>query len=460
MHLFVTPWTAVGSLSARPAALRSAPPLLLARRPQGRSRNFAARPQRQLLRSEGGVPEIARVFPEQYESLLDEKVERLQSLLADAVQHHDDDQSLPPIEVFRSPSTHFRMRASFQVWREGVDPDATRHFVMYNRDDKLMPREVLTYPMGSLRINALMGPTLEAISRSDVLQRKVRDVSFLTTLSGEALISISYNRPIDDEWFEEATALADTLDARIVGRSRGIKLVVGSETVSETLQIPGRGRCTYTQTEGSFTQPNAKVCEQMLGWAFDATRGLEETDLCELYCGNGCFTIALAPNFRRVVATELSKSSVHLAEGNVAANGVTNVQVARMSAEEFVEAHAQLRRFRRLEEAGIDLGDAGGYRLETLFVDPPRAGLDAASRGLALALTLPLTLTYPNPNPNQASRGLAAGFERVVYVSCNPETLARDVTQLSATHDVARVAAFDQFPYTPHLEAGVLLERR
>ena len=51
----------------------------------------------------------------------------------------------------------------------------------------------------------------------------------------------------------------------------------------------------------------------MLGWAFDATRGLEETDLCELYCGNGCFTIALAPNFRRVVATELSKSSVHLA---------------------------------------------------------------------------------------------------------------------------------------------------
>ena len=107
-----------------------------------------------------------------------------------------------------------------------------------------------------------------------------------------------------------------------------------------------------------------------------------------------------------------------------------------MSAEEFVEAHAQLRRFRRLEEAGIDLGDAGGYRLETLFVDPPRAGLDAASRGLA------------------------AGFERVVYVSCNPETLARDVTQLSATHDVARVAAFDQFPYTPHLESGVVLVRR
>ena len=212
--------------------------------------------------------------------------------------------------------------------------------------------------------------------------------------------------------------------------------MVGGETVSETLHVPGRGACTYTQTEGSFTQPNAKVCEQMLGWAYDATLGFEESDLCELYCGNGCFTIALAPNFRRVVATELSKSSVQLAQGNVAANGVANVQVARLSAEEFVEAHAQRRQFRRLEDAGIDLGDAGGYRLETLFVDPPRAGLDAASRGLA------------------------SSFERVVYISCNPETLARDVRALSATHDVARVAAFDQFPYTPHLECGVVLQAK
>lgn len=75
-------------------------------------------------------------------------------------------------------------------------------------------------------------------------------------------------------------------------------------------------------------------------------------------------------------------------------------------------------------------------RLHTLLVDPPRAGLD------------------------QTSRALAATFARVVYVSCNPETLARDLTQLSATHTLTRLAAFDQFPYTPHLECGVVLERR
>ena len=57
-------------------------------------------------------------------------------------------------------------------------------------------------------------------------------------------------------------------------------------------------------------------------------------------------------------------------------------------------------------------------------------------------------------------RELAATFDHVVYVSCNPETLARDLAELSATHEVTRLAAFDQFPYTPHLESGVVLVRR
>jgi hypothetical protein len=76
------------------------------------------------------------------------------------------------------------------------------------------------------------------------------------------------------------------------------------------------------------------------------------------------------------------------------------------------------------------------YKLETLFVDPPRAGLDATCRRLA------------------------GEFGRVVYVSCNPDTLARDVRELSATHEVTRLAAFDQFPYTPHLECGVVLRAK
>ena len=74
--------------------------------------------------------------------------------------------------------------------------------------------------------------------------------------------------------------------------------------------------------------------------------------------------------------------------------------------------------------------------LRTLFVDPPRAGLDA---------------------PTVA---LARGFDHILYISCNPQTLRDNVEALHATHRIAAAAAFDQFPYTHHLECGLLLQRR
>jgi tRNA (uracil-5-)-methyltransferase len=52
------------------------------------------------------------------------------------------------------------------------------------------------------------------------------------------------------------------------------------------------------QVEGGFSQPNGRMCEKMLAWAAGATRGSGAHDLLELYCGNGNFTVALAPNFR------------------------------------------------------------------------------------------------------------------------------------------------------------------
>ena len=345
---------------------------------------------------------------------------------------------------------------------------------MFNRDDPFkQPREVPSYPMGSTRINELMPRVRAAVEGDTALSEKINDVRFLTTLAGDALVSITYNRPIDADgaWEAAATALSEALGpgpggkpVKIVGRSRKVKIVVGGETVEETLSVAGRGgsgaECHYLQTEGAFSQPNAGVCEHMLAWAYAAAappprsseeeegdegedeEGKRNGDLCELYCGNGCFTIALAPRFRRVIATELSRSSVALAERNIAANGLAaggRVRVAKLSAEEFSAAYRGERvGATRLADAGIDAAAdlAANGELRTLLVDPPRAGLD------------------------ETCRGLARRFARVIYVSCNPETLARDVAELRATHRVTRLAAFDQFPYTPHLEAGVLLERR
>lgn len=77
----------------------------------------------------------------------------------------------------------------------------------------------------------------------------------------------------------------------------------------------------------------------------------EQGDLLELYCGNGNFSLALAQNFERVLATELAKPSVEAAQFNIAANQIGNVQIIRMSAEEFTQAMEGKREFNRLKDA-------------------------------------------------------------------------------------------------------------
>jgi tRNA (uracil-5-)-methyltransferase len=89
------------------------------------------------------------------------------------------------------------------------------------------------------------------------------------------------------------------------------------------------------------------------------------------------------------------------------------------------------RTFSRLE--GIELKD---YNFTTVLVDPPRAGLDVES--------LKMIQDYDN----------------IVYISCNPETLAQNLELLCETHEISAAALFDQFPFTHHVEAGVLLSRK
>ena len=61
---------------------------------------------------------------------------------------------------------------------------------------------------------------------------------------------------------------------------------------------------------------------------------------------------------------------------------------------------------------------------------------------------------------DQATLDMVQGYERILYISCNPETLAANIAQLHDTHRISRCALFDQFPFTHHMESGVLLERR
>ncbi|WP_305423270.1 tRNA (uridine(54)-C5)-methyltransferase TrmA [Photobacterium leiognathi] len=358
-----------------------------------------------------------------YQQQLDEKAERIQNIFADF--------DTPELEVFASPAEHYRMRAEFRVWHEGED----LFYIMFNQETREKYR-VDQFPAASRLINDLMPMLVDAIKPIKALRHKLFQVDFLSTLSGEILVSMLYHRQLDDEWTAEAKQLKQRLNdegfkLNIIGRARKMKIVLDQDYVIEQLKVNDR-TLTYKQVENSFTQPNGEVAQKMLEWAVDCTQD-SEGDLLELYCGNGNFSLALAQNFERVLATELAKPSVDSAQYNIAVNNIDNVQIIRMSAEDFTDAMEGKREFRRLKDRNVDLQS---YNCNTIFVDPPRSGMD------------------------EGTCRMVQGYDRIMYISCNPETLKENLDILGETHRITRFALFDQFPYTHHMEAGVLLERK
>lgn len=360
------------------------------------------------------------VDPDNYEKQLEAKKTQFSQQFATF--------NLPELEVFASPKQNYRMRSEFRVWHDGDD----LYYIMFDQATKQKIR-VDQFPPASELINQLMSQLIELIKVNKTLRFKLFQIDFISTLSGQILVTLLYHRQLNDLWIQEVNTLKATLatqfDINFIGRAKKQKFLVDKDYVVESLEVDGK-TLVYQQVENSFTQPNAAVSIKMLEWAIDCTRN-SQGDLLELYCGNGNFSIALAKNFEKVLATEIAKPSVHSAQYNIAKNNIDNLTIIRMSAEEFTQAINKERTFYRLE--GINLDD---YQCNTIFVDPPRSGLDDE--------TVKMVQTYDN----------------IMYISCNPETLQANMQVFNETHRVERFALFDQFPYTHHTEAGVYLVRR
>ena len=234
------------------------------------------------------------------------------------------------------------------------------------------PVPIATFPIASEAVQAVFTPLREALKASPELKRKLFQVEFLSTQSGQVLVTLIYHRQLDEKWEQAARVLSEQLNILLIGRSRGQKITLTQDWLEETLTINMRA-FRYKQPEQAFIQPNAYVNERMIEWAMSQISG-PDSDLLELYCGIGNFTIPLATQFQRVLATEVSKVATRAAVENLALNGVTNVEFARLSAEEMTIAMAGTRTFRRLASLETALED---YNLHTVFVDPPRAGLDS-----------------------------------------------------------------------------------
>ena len=358
-----------------------------------------------------------------YEEQLKQKEERVSGLLAPYYQGD--------LEVFDSPTDHYRARAEFRIWHEGDRCDYAMGKMQRDGVKNKGAINIEECPKVIKPIEKRMWKLLEKINAStEVLKQRLFAVEFLATTTDECLITMLYHRKLDDVWSAEAKALEAELNCKIMGRSRKQKVILSDEFVTEKLEIDGK-TFSYVQYESGFTQPNPTVNVKMIEWAINQAKTVGYGDFLESYCGLGNFTLPLSHYFDKVLATEISKRSIHAALENCALNSIENITFARLASEEMTEALNGTREFSRLKEIDLE-----SYNFSMVLVDPPRAGLD------------------------EGTIELISKIENIIYISCNPETLARDLETLVQTHDVVEAAMFDQFPHTEHVESGVFLKKK
>ncbi len=171
----------------------------------------------------------------------------------------------------------------------------------------------------------------------------------------------------------------------------------------------------------SFYQTNSRQAYELykIARTFAGLTGSET--VYDLYTGTGTIANFVAPHARKVIGIEYVKQAVTHARENSIWNNLKNLtfeagDMAKVFTEDFISLHG---------------------KPDVIITDPPRAGM----------------------HPDVTKRIAQSGAQRVVYVSCNPATQARDIELLSANYKVIRVQAVDMFPHTQHVESVVLLEK-
>lgn len=164
----------------------------------------------------------------------------------------------------------------------------------------------------------------------------------------------------------------------------------------------------------SFYQINPVQTEVLYGKAMEFAGLSAKDSVIDAYCGIGTISLVAAKTAGRVTGVELNRDAVHDAIANARRNSAQNVRFVCADAGEFMLEAAQ-----------------AGEKPDVVFTDPPRAGSD-------VKFLSSLTTLAPG---------------RVVYISCNPETLARDLTYLTKHgYEVKKIQPVDMFPFTNHIE--------
>ncbi|MBP3635064.1 MAG: 23S rRNA (uracil(1939)-C(5))-methyltransferase RlmD [Bacilli bacterium] len=190
------------------------------------------------------------------------------------------------------------------------------------------------------------------------------------------------------------------------------KLVFGMPSLNQRLN-----NLVFNISPKSFFQVNPKATENLYNRVLEYAN---KSDISvDLYSGTGTITMLLSKKAKKVVGVEVVKEAVEDAKNNLKLNNIDNVEFICGKVEDKIE---------KLKNLNVDV----------LVLDPPRGGSDKKSLKSILEISP----------------------EKIIYISCNPVTLARDINLLKDKYELSDISAFDMFPQTYHVECVCLLNRR
>ena len=201
--------------------------------------------------------------------------------------------------------------------------------------------------------------------------------------------------------------------------AESITLLYGNENITETLTAADK-QFNFSVAPFSFFQTNTKATEVLYNTVLELLQPDKQDTLLDMYCGTGAIGICLSPHVKSVVGVEQVEASIESAKYNAKINNINNIEFFAQPAQDWVKQNDK--------------------KFDCIIIDPPRAGLME-----------PVIehLLFLNP-------------KKILYVSCNPSTLARDLKLITKDnkYKVEKVCPVDMFPQTYHIETVVLLSHK
>lgn len=206
----------------------------------------------------------------------------------------------------------------------------------------------------------------------------------------------------------EESILIKTLSNHVTSLYLNDKHLSGTKTITETL-----GNYQFLISPNSFFQVNHNQTINLYNQV-KTYLGPNNNEILDLYCGTGTIGIYVSEYCKKVTGIELNPSSVKDAQNNIKLNNLTNIIVKQGDVGKLLQAK---------------------NTYDAIIVDPPRSGLDKNTKNTLLKIK----------------------SHKLIYISCDPITLARDINELKEIYELKEITIFDMFPNTYHVESVVLL---